>query len=79
MAAEDILEEIHRQVRELTEENVRLAEQVAARDSFLAFAAHELRNPMTPIVSRIALLRQAVATGTSRRKSWRTAWSRSIG
>ena len=56
MAAEDILEEIHRQVRELTAENLRLTEQVAARDSFLALAAHELRNPRTPIISRSALL-----------------------
>ena len=48
----------------MTEENLRLAEQVAARDSFLALAAHELRNPMTPIVSRIALLRNAVAKGS---------------
>ncbi len=47
----------------MTEENLRLAEQVAARDSFLAVAAHELRNPITPIVSRIALLRKAIARG----------------
>jgi two-component system OmpR family sensor kinase len=64
MACAEILEELRRQVRELTEENVRLAEQVAARDSFLALAAHELRNPMTPIVSRVALLRRAAAKGS---------------
>ena len=64
MSVDEILEDLRRQVRELTEENLRLAEQVAARDSFLAVAAHELRNPMTPIVSRIALLRRAVAKGS---------------
>ena len=63
MPAEDILEDLRRKVRELTEESLRLAEQVAARDSFLALASHELRNPMTPIVSRVALLRKAVAAG----------------
>jgi signal transduction histidine kinase len=63
MPAEETLVDLRRQVRELTEENMRLAEKVAARDSFLAIAAHELRNPITPIVSRIALLRNAVAKG----------------
>ena len=34
---------LRRQVAELTE-------AVAARDTFIAVAAHELRNPMTPIL-----------------------------
>ena len=45
--------------------NARLAEEVqhlrqalAARDNFLAVAAHELRNPMTPILGRVTLLRR---------------------
>ena len=29
---------------------------IAARDEFIAIAAHELRNPMTPIVGQVQLL-----------------------
>jgi len=43
---------------ELAAEVVRLTEAVAARDAFLAIAGHELRNPMTPIVVRLQLLRR---------------------
>jgi signal transduction histidine kinase len=64
MTDDETIQELRRRVRELTEQNAFLAEQVAARDGFLALAAHELRNPMTPIVSRIALLRQAAEKGT---------------
>ena len=49
----------------LIEENERLVESIAARDSFLAVAAHELRNPMTPILGRVTLLRRSVARGAS--------------
>jgi two-component system OmpR family sensor kinase len=48
-------------IRELTSENQQLAEAIAARDTFLAAAAHELRNPMTPIRGRVELLRRIVA------------------
>jgi two-component system, OmpR family, sensor kinase len=37
----------------------RLTEAVEARDAFLAVAAHELRNPMTPIIGRIQILARA--------------------
>lgn len=47
----------------LLADNARLREAVAARDSFLAVAAHELRNPMTPILGRVTLLKRAVARG----------------
>jgi two-component system, OmpR family, sensor kinase len=36
-----------------------LTEAVEARDAFLAVAAHELRNPMTPIIGRIQILARA--------------------
>ena len=36
---------------------------VAARDNFIAVAAHELRNPMTPIVGQIELLLKGVKAG----------------
>jgi signal transduction histidine kinase len=63
MTADKTIRDLRRRVGELTEENARLIEQVTARDNFLAFAAHELRNPMAPIISRISLLRRAVAQG----------------
>ena len=44
----------------LVGENERLRNAVAVRDSFLAVAAHELRNPMTPILGRVTLLRRLV-------------------
>ena len=36
------------------------AEAVAARDNFIAVAAHELRNPMTPMIGQIELLLKGV-------------------
>jgi two-component system OmpR family sensor kinase len=39
------------------------AEAVAARDAFIAVVAHELRNPMTPIVGQVDLLLAAVRAG----------------
>ena len=38
---------------------------VRARDDFIAVAAHELRNPMTPIAGQVDLLRAAVRRGES--------------
>jgi two-component system, OmpR family, sensor kinase len=56
---------LHYELSELTAENAKLAhentalrEAVMARDAFLAVAAHELRNPMTPIRGRVQLLRR---------------------
>jgi two-component system, OmpR family, sensor kinase len=37
-----------------------LSEAIAARDTFIAVAAHELRNPMMPILGQIDLLISAV-------------------
>src|SRR5918912_1398667 len=36
-----------------------LREAIRARDEFVAIAAHELRNPMTPILMQVGLLRTA--------------------
>jgi len=47
---------LHRRIAEL-------AEAVAARDAFMAVAAHELRNPMTPILGQVDLLLDAVRAG----------------
>ena len=54
-------EALRRQVAELTRENAGLSETVAARDAFLAIAGHELRNPMTPILGRVDLLKRLVS------------------
>ena len=43
----------------LIAEVARLTEAVEARDEFLVVAAHELRNPMTPIIGRIQILARA--------------------
>jgi signal transduction histidine kinase len=50
----------------LLEENAALRAAVRARDDFISVAAHELRNPMTPLVGQISLLRKAarLAGGT---------------
>ena len=50
-------------VEALANENARLQKAVAARDAFLAIAAHELRNPMTPILGRVTLLRRILSRG----------------
>lgn len=40
-----------------------LTDAVAARDTFIAVAAHELRNPMTPIVGQVEVLLAALRAG----------------
>ena len=52
----------------LVAENERLRQAVSARDNFLAIAAHELRNPMTPILGRLTMLRRMSARGTLTRE-----------
>ncbi len=45
---------------QLVAENARLMEAVESRDAFLAIVGHELRNPMTPIIGRITVLRHMI-------------------
>lgn len=40
-----------------------MADAIAARDNFIAVAAHELRNPMTPIIGQIELLLNGLRSG----------------
>jgi two-component system, OmpR family, sensor kinase len=49
-------EELQRRIAELTE-------AVAARDTFIAVAAHELRNPMTPMMGHVDLLLSGMRAG----------------
>lgn len=56
----DIGELVHR-IAKLMAENTRLTEEVSARDGFLAVAAHELKNALTPVAARVELLRFRLA------------------
>lgn len=42
-----------------------MREAVAARDALLAVAGHELRNPMTPLLGRVQLLRRMMANNSA--------------
>lgn len=53
---DDTLEHLHQRIAELTE-------AVAARDTFIAVAGHELRNSMTPIMGQVDLLLAAIVAG----------------
>ena len=54
--AADTHDGLQRRIGELTE-------ALAAREAFMAVAAHELRNPMTPILGQVDLLLAAVRAG----------------
>jgi two-component system OmpR family sensor kinase len=62
-ARDAYLGDLQSRIARLVGENDELRAAVLARDSFLAVAAHELRNPMTPILGRVTLLRRAVLRG----------------
>jgi signal transduction histidine kinase len=48
---------------ELQQRNADFAAAVASRDTFIAIAAHELRNPMTPMIGEIDLLLNGLRAG----------------
>jgi two-component system, OmpR family, sensor kinase len=50
-------------VEDLQRRNAALTEAVAARDTFIAVAAHELRNPMTPMIGQIDLVLNGLRSG----------------
>jgi signal transduction histidine kinase len=47
----DGIENLQRQVNELTAANLLLQEQLARKEQFTAMIAHELRSPLTPIIN----------------------------
>lgn len=53
---DDTVAHLHQRIAELTE-------AVAARDTFIAVAGHELRNSMTPIMGQVDLLLAAIVAG----------------
>ena len=48
---DEIIRALQRKVDELTAANVLLQEQLERKDQFVAMIAHELRGPLTPIIS----------------------------
>lgn len=47
----------------LQRRSAELADAVAARDAFIAIAAHELRNPVTPMIGQVDLLLSGIRAG----------------
>lgn len=50
-------------LEDLRRRNAELAEAVAARDTFITVASHELRNPMTPMLGQVDLLLNGLRAG----------------
>ncbi len=48
---EKIIQELQRQVDELTANNLLLQDQLARKEQFTAMIAHELRGPLSPIIN----------------------------
>ena len=60
--AEQAATALDKRVVALEAENARLLALLRSRDDFLTQAAHELRNPMTPMLGQIQLLRRQVGS-----------------
>lgn len=50
-------------IQDLLQRNKELSEALAAREAFIAVAAHELRNPMTPMLGQVELLLRRLRGG----------------
>jgi signal transduction histidine kinase len=62
---EETIQELQRQVDELTTANLLLQDQLARKEQFTAMIAHELRGPLSPIINYAQML----ARQTSRKRS----------
>jgi signal transduction histidine kinase len=65
---DELESQLAERTRALAEANARLAESDRRRDEFLATLAHELRNPLTPILNGLHLLRLPDGDGWSRER-----------
>ena len=54
---EDALQQLARQTRALAAAHARAEDAVRAKDEFLAMLGHELRNPLSPILTALQLMR----------------------
>lgn len=57
------LADLRQRIAQLEHEKRKLTDMLRFRDDFLTQAAHELRNPMTPIIGQVQLLRRQVQMG----------------
>lgn len=65
----DIAKALHKQVGKLQRANQRIREAGKAKNQFIAILAHELRNPLAPIVSSLELIRMEDDIG-EKSKRW---------
>ncbi|HEY4389022.1 MAG TPA: HAMP domain-containing sensor histidine kinase [Ktedonobacteraceae bacterium] len=57
-----IIEDLQRQVDELSSENLLLRDQLARKEQFTAMIAHELRGPLAPIINYAQMLARQATT-----------------
>ncbi len=53
---DETIEELQRQIDELTAANLLLKDQLARKEQFIAMIAHELRGPLSPIINYAQML-----------------------
>lgn len=61
LARDELELKVLARTRELSEANAQLAESARRKDQFLAMLAHELRNPLAPVMNGLELLRLSQA------------------
>ncbi|MGB8344376.1 MAG: HAMP domain-containing sensor histidine kinase [Ktedonobacteraceae bacterium] len=55
---DEVIKELQRQIDELTAANLALKEQLVHRERFTGMVAHELRSPLTPIISYTQMIQR---------------------
>ncbi len=62
---DEYIQELQRQIAELTTENILLQEQLANKEQFTAMIAHDLRSPLTPIINYAKMIIRQQGTKAS--------------